>query len=1292
MSDEKKTKKELIAELKKLRRKVSSIEKQKDRPLSPSRPHSMPPSLISKICDQSPSMVFINAKGKIVYVNRRCTEIMGYSKKEFYSPDFDFLDLIAPDHLNGIKANFKKHMKGEDVPPYEYAVITKKGKRIETIITTKLIDYEGQRAILGIVTDISKRKKAEIVLQESEEKFRHIFENSPLGISHFDMKGKIVDCNKALIKMLGSSKKKVIGFDAMKKFKEKEQKAALNSALSGRVGVYEGMYKSLTGTRSLYMKTVYGPIFNKAKEITGCIAITEDITEKKLVEKELREKDALHSLMLSSLPIAYYIAQPFDKFGGTWVSNQIDRICGFKPKDFSKDIDLWSKRLHPDDRDRTLKEFSQITKHDAVKLEYRWKAKNGTYKWFLDNAVLIRDEKGSPREVVGTWQDITAIKSNEKRLEALFDSATDAIFIIDMKGNFIDLNRTAHERLGYSKEEMLSMHISELDSPEFSSRVPERLEKIIKDDQVIFESAHLRKDGTVMPVEVNSRLMDYDGQKVFFSVIRDITKRKLAEEEVRDAYSSLEREKARTEAIVAAMGDGISIQSTDYKILYQNDVHKGLIGDHEGKLCYEAYELRKETCEGCPVASAFHDGRVHTTVRNVDFDDGRHYFEITASPLKDSSGRPIAGIEIVRDITGRKRLEDDLRESKDRFQSLVESTSDWIWEINEQGQYTYCSPRVNDILGFTPEELIGKTPFDLMPEDEAIRVSGILKDILAKKAPISGLENINLHKNGNRLVLETSGLPILDSTGTLKGYRGIDRDITARKHTEEMLRQREQTYRSLIESTSAIAWDFDLADMRFLYVSPQAERITGYHPAKWTDFNFWANMIAPEDREWVPRHCAKETDAGRDHEMEYRIIAANGDRKWLREIVSVIKDGDKAVKLRGFMFDITERKDLEERLRTSRNLESLGILAGGIAHDFNNLLTSILGNISLARSMTDEVKISARLNIAENASLRAKDLTQQLLTFSKGGAPVKRSTRITDIITDSANFALSGSNIQRVFDIGSDIWPVTVDEGQISQVIHNLTINAREAMPQGGTLTIKVANMEMTSNNNLPVPDGEYVMISVIDQGKGISNEHISKVFDPYFSTKEMGIQKGMGLGLTICYSIVKNHDGLITVESELNKGTSFHIFLPATKEDVTGDEVTFPAGVIDTSGSGKVLFMDDEEIVRDVALSMLEQLGYEAVPAKNGEEAIKIYRDAINKDKPFSAVILDLTIAGGMGGEKAVKGILELDPDARVLISSGYTNDPVIASYEEYGFKGFVIKPYKIEDLGILLKDIISG
>ncbi len=387
----------------------------------------------------------------------------------------------------------------------------------------------------------------------------------------------------------------------------------------------------------------------------------------------------------------------------------------------------------------------------------------------------------------------------------------------------------------------------------------------------------------------------------------------------------------------------------------------------------------------------------------------------------------------------------------------------------------------------------------------------------------------------------------------------------------------------------------------------------------------------------------------------------------------------------GIIRDVSERKKTESELMKLEKLESLGILAGGIAHDFNNLLTVILGNISLAQLDASESEpLCKRLSDGERAVLRARELTQQLLTFAKGGAPIKKTASVKEIVKEACSFSLSGSNVKCLFAFAHDLRPADVDSGQISQVIHNLVINATQAMPDGGTLHVTCENTVVPAGTTLPLKPGLYVRISLRDQGTGIPREMLSKIFDPYFTTKP----KGSGLGLATSYSIIKKHDGHIDVDSEPGTGSVFHIYLPVSHRELPAHPSEPHAFV---RGIGKVLVMDDEEDVRSVVGAMLKALGYEPVFARDGAEALAIYQNAAQTGNNVDVVIMDLTIPGGMGGKETIKKMLEIDHRARVIVASGYSNDPVMSSFESYGFSGVIAKPYTMDTLAITLQAVIE-
>ncbi len=387
--------------------------------------------------------------------------------------------------------------------------------------------------------------------------------------------------------------------------------------------------------------------------------------------------------------------------------------------------------------------------------------------------------------------------------------------------------------------------------------------------------------------------------------------------------------------------------------------------------------------------------------------------------------------------------------------------------------------------------------------------------------------------------------------------------------------------------------------------------------------------------------------------------------------------------------DVTVARKTAGELLKVKKLESVGGLAGGIAHDFNNILAAILGNIELAElSMSSTEEAYPLLQEAKKASIRARDLTRQLLTFSSGGDPVKKTAPIGKGIIESANFVLHGSSVSCRFNIPFDLWLVDIDPGQISQVIQNLVINARQAMPEGGQIEINCANIvDIKSEYNLDLPNITYIEITIQDNGCGVAEEYIEKIFDPYFTTKH----EGSGLGLAIAHSIINKHDGHIEVTSVIGKGTTFTIYLPASEQQNIHGTTLKIHEMEHAKEKAKILVMDDDKRVRDVAKQMLTRLGHEVLLAWEGNEAVTIFSELYKSDKPVDVVIMDLTIPGGMGGKEAIQEILKIDPEAKVVVASGYSNDPVMSNYQQYGFMVSIAKPFMLEELNETLTDILS-
>ncbi|MEO5656827.1 MAG: PAS domain S-box protein, partial [Nitrospiria bacterium] len=512
------------------------------------------------------------------------------------------------------------------------------------------------------------------------------------------------------------------------------------------------------------------------------------------------------------------------------------------------------------------------------------------------------------------------------------------------------------------------------------------------------------------------------------------------------------------------------------------------------------------------------------------------------------------------------------------------------------------------------------------------------------------------------------------------------RSALERSASRRSLRRSEERYRLLVEGIRDYAVFLVDPDGTIATWNSGAERIFGYAAEAVVGLPY-STLFRPEDRErGLPQRVLGGAQTSGSFEDEGWRRRRDGSQFWVKATATRLEEDGRLVGWSLLTRDLTERKRAEQEIQKAGKLESLGILAGGIAHDFNNLLTIIIGHISLARiSLDPGTQIVRQLNAAVKAGIRAKDLTRQLLTFSTEGAPVKSLISLGGLLEEWVAFPLRGTSIRPRFLIDHDLWPVEADEGQINQVINNLVINAHQAMPAGGVLTVRAKNSLIHPQDRLPLAAGPYVRISITDQGPGIPHDQLAKIFDPFFTTKP----RGTGLGLTTSYSIVKKHEGHIRVESASEGGATFDVYLPAKPRETAQAK---PATTLSRTGTGKILLMDDEPAIRDFFQDLVRYLGYEVECVADGDAAVERFRDAAAAGRGFNLVILDLTVVGGMGGLDTLVRLRDLDPRVNAVVSSGYANDPALTDYRRFGFAGVIFKPYEIEDLSQILRAAMGG
>lgn len=646
---------------------------------------------------------------------------------------------------------------------------------------------------------------------------------------------------------------------------------------------------------------------------------------------------------------------------------------------------------------------------------------------------------------------------------------------------------------------------------------------------------------------------------------------------------------------------------------------------------------------------------------------------------------------VLTEIPDYQQIKDELQRWDRELQSLTGNLPDIIGRIDRKNRILYLNRWWDSLEQFPPEKYLGKRLVDLGLSQ---KVAGIFEEKIqsvCEKGMSESMEISHPTSQGMK-IFEMRFCPEPTIGGHILTVLMICRDVTDVRTAESAFRDSDEKFRQLAETVDSVFWIWDVELQRMVYVSPAYERLWGGNAQKLINNPFdWLTVVSQEDRARVENLFLNRID-GKSLDIEYRIVTHHNEVRWVHNRTFPMKDSSGGIhRVIGIAQDVTERKKWEEERLRGAKLESLGLLAGGLAHDFNNLLTAILGQLSLAKYALDSSHpLFYRLSEAEQASLRAQDIARQLLTFSKGGVPVKKTVPLREILEENCRLVLAGSNVRPIFQISDELWPVNVDVGQICQVVHNLVINARQAMEEGGECIIQAHNVvsdeiELSAFGQVDSHSDQWVQISIIDHGSGISKENIEKIFDPYFTTKSTG----SGLGLATSYSIIRNHGGVLSVKSEPGKGSAFSLFLPAVPNVKMAQES--PERRVKL-GQGKILIMDDEIQIRKVLGEMLETCGYSYQTAKDGEEALHIFCQAREIGDPFSAVILDLTVPGGVGGKDVISKLLTIDPQVKAIVVSGYSNDPVLANYQEYGFKGRVAKPFNLVDLSVVLNSVLEG
>lgn len=801
---------------------------------------------------------------------------------------------------------------------------------------------------------------------------------------------------------------------------------------------------------------------------------------------------------------------------------------------------------------------------------------------------------------------------------------------------------------------------------------------------------------------------------LYVLISRYITKIIERTNEVIQAQQELARQKTLLESVIEGTSDAVYVKDLQGRYLLANSSTARFVGKpvadiigQDDRALFGADDAQSLMEEDRRVMT---HGAPQTYEERLTVPQGERFFLSTKGAISSEDGSPTALFGIARDITERKLTEETLLfllqssscgSGEDFFEQLARYLArcldmEYICIDQLEGDgleartlAVYHHGRFEDNLRYTLKD----TPCgDVVGKTICVFPSGVAgqfpKDAALQKLRAESYVGTTLWSHDGQpigLIAVIGQRPLANpvlAESILKLVALRAASELERRQGEQALKFSEERYRVLTSTTSDFVYNCvrcGTDDFRVKWMAGAVATITGYSIDEFYQMACWKNIVHPADSEHFIR-LHNDLAPGEKDTLKFRIITKSGEVRWIH-VCCYCEQGaeEEQALLYGCAQDITEQEQLREQLAINEKLESLGLLAGGIAHNFNNILTGIVGNISFAQMFLDPGHKSHKpLLEAEKASMRAAELARQLLTFGGGGEPVKKLVSIQNLVTEIAARLPVDSNVRVDLDIADSMHAVQADSAQLEQAFSNIMVNAAQAMPGGGKLVIKAREETLEESNSLSLPAGVYVRISFADQGCGIEDDHLKKIFTPYFSTK----LSGSGLGLALARSIIDRHGGAISASSEVGQGAVFTVLIPVAGVGGSLSETATTDHVVVGQGVGAIIVMDDEEMIRELASEMLKYLGYQVTCCGDGSEAVQQYKSALQSGEPFSAVIMDLTIPGGMGGKEAAQQILALDPGAFLIVSSGYSNDPIMANYREYGFSRAVAKPYKINEL----------
>jgi len=871
-------------------------------------------------------------------------------------------------------------------------------------------------------------------------------------------------------------------------------------------------------------------------------------------------------------------------------------------------------------------------------------------------------------------------QSEQRVLTAAMDCAIDPVFGTDEAGHFVFVNQAACGSLGYAREDLLGMHVWDVDPRVLPGQWPLRWERLRSRRANREETWHRRKDGSVFPVEISSSFLATEGREVAFTHARDISARKAAEEALRASEDKFSKAfQASPDAInLTRLSDGTYFEVSEGFEKISGWTREEVLGRTALELNIWADPRERDHAVGLIRQHGEFTGLEITFRRK----DGRLITGQMSGKIMEVGGVACL-LSVTRDITDRKLAESALRAAEQRLRTVLANSEAVIYQLDPEGRFMLSEGLGLAHLGLSPGQVVGLSALQVYQDD--------LESVAQIQAALSGQASRKVTHAAGRL-FDNFLTPVFNDQGQVESVIGIATDVTEHQRMEEALQAERGLFVGgpvmVIRWGAAPPWPVD-------YISPNVQKLLGYSPEDLTSGRFLFNdLIHPDDRERTHQESRAYRGRGLSHyEQRYRLRNAAGEYRWFHDFTAQASPESDASYYLGYMLDITERLQVEEALQQSQKLESLGILAGGIAHDFNNLLTVVLGNLNLAQmNLPENAAAQPYLGRMEATVLRATELTKQMLAYSGRGHFLVMPQDLNAVVHEVTH--LLEVSIQKKVRLRFDLEPglpaIQADAAQIQQVVMNLVTNAAEAIgDREGIihLSTSLAALEEQDLHSIystePLTPGRYVLLEVVDTGSGMSPEVLAQIFDPFFTTKA----SGRGLGLSAMLGILRGHGAGLRIHSEVGRGSTFRLCFPASTEPAPPTD----SGLDDTVTTrlqGRVLLVDDEDLILQTIGGALEAIGLEVATARDGLEALERFREA--RPRP-DLVLMDLTMPR-MDGREAFRAMHDLDPTVPVVLSSGFAEGDSLQTLSGQGPAGFMQKPYQIKELRLLLQRVLGS